>query len=83
MKTYEKGNQVYTVQEGSTLEAELIARGFKEVVESIESKETDINKMKLDELKVYAENAGIVIPDDVKKKEDVLAFIKEHQEGGE
>lgn len=83
MKTYEKGNQVYTVQEGSTLEAELIARGFKEVVESIESKETDINKMKLDELKVYAESAGIVIPDDVKKKEDVLAFIKEHQEGGE
>ena len=83
MKTYELGNQVYTAQEGSMLEAELIARGFKEVVESIESKETDINKMKLDELKVYAESAGIVIPDDVKKKEDVLAFIKEHQEGGE
>ncbi|HEL1819999.1 TPA: hypothetical protein TXZ07_001183 [Streptococcus suis] len=79
MKTYEKGNQVYTAQVGSMLELELIARGFKEVVE----KETDINKMKLDELKVYAENAGIVIPDDVKKKEDVLAFIKEHQEGGE
>ncbi|HEM6035471.1 TPA: hypothetical protein U2D13_000152 [Streptococcus suis] len=79
MKTYEKGNQVYTAQEGSMLELELIARGFKEVVE----KETDINKMKLDELKSYAESAGIVIPDDVKKKEDVLAFIKEHQEGGE
>ncbi|CRT54127.1 hypothetical protein [Streptococcus equi] len=79
MKTYEKGNQVYTAQEGSMLELELIARGFKEVVE----KETDINKMKLDELKSYAESAGIVIPDDVKKKEDVLAFIKEQQEGGE
>ncbi|HEM5195624.1 TPA: hypothetical protein U1312_000329 [Streptococcus suis] len=83
MKTYEKGNQVYTAQEGSMLEAELIARGFEEVIESVESMETDINKMKLDELKVYAESAGIVIPDDVKKKEDVLAFIKEHQEGGE
>lgn len=83
MKTYEQGNQVYTAQEGSMLEAELIARGFKEVIESVESMETDINKMKLDELKVYAESAGIVIPDDVKKKEDVLAFIKEHQEGGE
>ncbi len=65
------------------LESELIARGFEEVIESVESMETDINKMKLDELKVYAESAGIVIPDDVKKKEDVLAFIKEHQEGGE
>lgn len=65
------------------LESELIARGFEEVIESVESMETDINKMKLDELKVYAESVGIVIPDDVKKKEDVLAFIKEHQEGGE
>ncbi|HEL2551299.1 hypothetical protein [Streptococcus suis] len=83
MKTYELGNQVYTAQEGSMLESELIARGFEEVIESVESMETDINKMKLDELKVYAESAGIVIPDDVKKKEDVLAFIKEHQEGGE
>ncbi|GMX91823.1 hypothetical protein KP763_03785 [Streptococcus equi subsp. equi] len=79
MKTYEKGNQVYTAQECSMLELELIARGFKEVVE----KETDINKMKLDELKSYAENEGIIIPEDIKKKEDVLAFIKEQQQRGE
>ncbi|HEL1102515.1 TPA: hypothetical protein TVG19_001274 [Streptococcus equi subsp. zooepidemicus] len=82
MKTYEKDNQVYKVQEGSELEIQLIADGFKEIIEANE-KETDITKMKLDKLKAYAESAGIVIPDDVKKKEDVLAFIKEQQEGGE
>lgn len=31
MKTYEKNNQVYKVQEGSELEIQLIADGFKEV----------------------------------------------------
>ena len=29
MRKYEKGNQVYTVQEGSLLEAQLIADGFE------------------------------------------------------
>ena len=33
MRKYEKGNQVYTVQEGSLLEAQLIADGFEEVIE--------------------------------------------------
>lgn len=31
MKTYTKENQVYTVQEGSVLEAELVAKGFEEL----------------------------------------------------
>lgn len=31
MKTYEKENQVYVVQEGSELELQLIADGFAEV----------------------------------------------------
>ncbi|CRT78502.1 Uncharacterised protein [Streptococcus equi subsp. equi] len=39
--------------------------------------------MKLDKLKAYAENEGIIIPEDIKKKEDVLAFIKEQQQRGE
>lgn len=33
MRKYEKLNQVYTVQEGSLLEAQLIADGFEEIVE--------------------------------------------------
>lgn len=33
MKKYIKENQVYTVQEGSELEVQLIADGFKELVE--------------------------------------------------
>ncbi|WP_347104269.1 hypothetical protein [Streptococcus anginosus] len=33
MKQYEKENQVYTVQEGSELEFQLIADGFEEIVE--------------------------------------------------
>ncbi|VJW79807.1 phage protein [Streptococcus pneumoniae] len=32
MKKYIKENQVYTVQEGSELEAQLIADGFEELV---------------------------------------------------
>lgn len=32
MKKYEKDNQVYTVQEGSELEVQLIADGFEELV---------------------------------------------------
>lgn len=33
MKKYEKDNQVYTVQEGSELEVQLIADDFEELVE--------------------------------------------------
>lgn len=34
MKKYFKENQVYSVQEGSVLEAQLISDGFEEVVET-------------------------------------------------
>lgn len=34
MKKYFKENQVYSVQEGSDLEAQLIYNGFEEVVET-------------------------------------------------
>lgn len=34
MKKYIKENQVYTVQEGSELEAQLLSDGFEEVVET-------------------------------------------------
>ena len=40
MKKYEKGNQVYTVQEGSELEIQLIADGFEEKKEE-KAKESD------------------------------------------
>lgn len=38
MKTYEKENQVYTVQEGSVLETDLLAKGFEEVKAGKKSK---------------------------------------------
>lgn len=34
MKKYFKENQVYSVQEGSILEVQLISNGFEEVVET-------------------------------------------------
>lgn len=43
MKTYEKDNQVYTVQEGSELEIQLITDGFEEV------KEKRVSKKKVEE----------------------------------
>lgn len=36
MKKYIKENQVYTVQEGSDLEAQLLLDGFEEVIEAEE-----------------------------------------------
>lgn len=36
MKKYIKENQVYTVQEGSDLEAQLLSDGFEEVIEAEE-----------------------------------------------
>ena len=36
MKKYIKENQVYTVQEGSELEVQLLSDGFEEVVEAEE-----------------------------------------------
>ena len=45
MKKYIKENQVYTVQEGSDLEAQLLLDGFEEVIEAEEKlKKTPTSK---------------------------------------
>ena len=49
MKKYEKANQVYTVQEGSLLEAQLVADGFEEVVDEAELEEV-VDEAELEEL---------------------------------
>lgn len=53
MKKYIKENQVYTVQEGSDLEAQLLLDGFEEVVEAEEKpkakKKADDDKAKADD----------------------------------
>ena len=63
MRKYEKLNQVYTVQEGSLLEAQLIADGFEEVIEDGQIEEIlatrSISDMTLVELKVLAKEKGI------------------------
>lgn len=63
MRKYEKLNQVYTVQEGSLLEAQLIADGFEEVIEDGQISETlatySLSEMTLAELKVLAKEKGI------------------------
>lgn len=63
--------------------AEMIAKGvvsedtqIPEIDEDKEPLETDINKMKVDELKDYAEKNGIDLGD-ATKKDDILAVIKE------
>lgn len=62
MRKYEKGNQVYTVQEGSLLEAQLIADGFEEVIEDGQIEEIlatrSISDMTLAELKALAKERG-------------------------
>lgn len=62
MRKYEKGNQVYTVQEGSLLEAQLIADGFEEVIEEGQIAEIlatrSISDMTLAELKALAKERG-------------------------
>ena len=62
MKKYEKLNQVYTVQEGSLLEAQLVADGFEEVVDEGELKELlathSLSDMTLAELKALAKERG-------------------------
>lgn len=62
MRKYEKGNQVYTVQEGSLLEAQLIADGFEEVIEDGQIAEIlatrSISDMTLAELKALAKERG-------------------------
>ena len=63
MRKYEKGNQVYTVQEGSLLEAQLIADGFEEVIEDDQIAEIlatySLSEMTLAELKALAKEKGI------------------------
>lgn len=62
MRKYEKLNQVYTVQEGSLLEAQLIADGFEEVIEDGQISEIlatrSISEMTLAELKALAKERG-------------------------
>lgn len=63
MRKYEKANQVYTVQEGSLLEAQLVADGFEEVVEDGQIAEIlatySLSEMTLAELKALAKEKGI------------------------
>ena len=63
MRKYEKGNQVYTVQEGSLLEVQLIADGFEEVIEDGQIAEIlatySLSEMTLAELKALAKEKGI------------------------
>ena len=62
MKKYEKLNQVYTVQEGSLLEAQLLADGFEEVIEDGQISEILathlLTEMTLAELKALAKERG-------------------------
>lgn len=62
MRKYEKGNQVYTVQEGSLLEAQLTADGFEEVIEDGQISEFlathSLSDMTLAELKALAKERG-------------------------
>ncbi|WP_337033207.1 hypothetical protein [Paenibacillus illinoisensis] len=53
----------------------LVERGVLEAIEA-EEQETDINKMKVDELKDYAEKNGIDLGD-AKGKPEILKAIKE------
>lgn len=63
MKKYEKANQVYTVQEGSLLEAQLVADGFEEVIDEEELKELlathQLADLTLVELKALAKERGL------------------------
>lgn len=62
MKKYEKSNQVYTVQEGSLLEAQLVADGFEEVVDEEQLEELlathQLADLTLTELKALAKERG-------------------------
>ena len=63
MKKYEKANQVYTVQEGSLLEAQLVADGFEEVVGEEQLEELlathQLADLTLVELKALAKERGL------------------------
>ncbi|MGQ4031714.1 hypothetical protein ACTGJ4_08175 [Streptococcus suis] len=72
MKKYIKENQVYTVQEGSELEVQLIADGFEELVEDTKS---DLIKLKIKELVEIAQAHGLEVPNNAKKLE-VLELLE-------
>lgn len=78
MRKYEKLNQVYTVQEGSLLEAQLIADGFEEVIEDGQISEIlathSLSEMTLVELKALAKEKGIE-GYSTKSKEDLLGVL--------
>ena len=63
MRKYEKENQVYVVQEGSLLEAQLIADGFEEVIGEGGIQEIlathSLSEMTLVELKALAKERGV------------------------
>lgn len=63
MKKYEKLNQVYTVQEGSLLETQLVADGFEKVVDEAELEELlathQLADLTLVELKALAKERGL------------------------
>lgn len=78
MRKYEKGNQVYTVQEGSLLEVQLLADGFEEVIEDGQISEIlathSLTEMTLAELKVFAKEKGIE-GYSTKSKDDLLEVL--------
>ncbi|HEP2841424.1 hypothetical protein MP619_00980 [Streptococcus dysgalactiae] len=66
MKKYIKENQVYTVQEGSELETQLIADGFEELAEDAKS---ELGKLNVKELTALALSHGLEVPEKAKKPE--------------
>ena len=75
MKKYEKNNQVYTVQEGSELEIQLIADGFEEKKEEEDLVSNPYSKMTVDELKALLEERSIPLPDGKLTKKDLTALL--------
>ena len=75
MKKYEKNNQVYTVQEGSELEIQLIADGFEKKKEEEDPVSNPYSKMTVDELKALLEERSIPLPDGKLTKKDLTALL--------
>ena len=59
MKKYEKDNQVYTVQEGSELEIQLIADGFEEKKEEKDSVSDPYSKLTKKDLAALLEKGNV------------------------